>query len=85
MKEKTLMANLHSMESHELTRIIDEDYYRQMAACHVDQVSNIIGNMIDEILEVEAVCAKIERYDLAVICRDKRVSIADQIALKDLV
>jgi len=82
---KTLMAQLQGMECHMLVRIIDEDYYKQMAACTVGQVNNIISDLIDEILEIEAAAAKIERYDLAIICRDKRVTIADQIALNSLI
>ena len=84
---KLLIAQLHSMECYELVRIIDEDYYRQMIACKADTdaVSQVILDLIDEILDVEAVCAKIERYDLAIICRDKRVNIADQICLNSLV
>ena len=81
MKEQILMA----MECHELVTILETDYYRQMIAARPTDEQKVIFDLIDDILVTEKICAKIERYDLAIICRDRRVQLADHIALESLV
>lgn len=87
MNKATLISNLRVLETDELKRIIEEDYYRQMLNCSKENTNSVIMNLIDELLEVEQTAANptLERYDIAIICRDKRVELADQIALMDLV
>lgn len=82
-KEAILIDNLKSIECVELIKIMEDDYYREMIGCSKEEANERIMNMIDETLEVEQVASStdVERYDLAIICRDWRVSLADRIIL----
>lgn len=83
MNKATLISNLKVLEATELKRIIEEDYYRAMIACRKEDTNKLILDMIDELLEIEGIASSLtlERYDLAIICRDHRVTLADQIVL----
>ena len=85
-KDKILINNLKSLECDELIKIIEDDYYREMIGCSREQANEKIMNLIDETLEIEIVAASpdVERYDLAILCRDYRVSLADRIILGEL-
>jgi hypothetical protein len=82
-KDLVLINRLKSLECTELIKMMEDDYYREMIGCHSSEANEKIMNLIDETLEVEIVASSkdVERYDLAVICRDYRVSLADRIIL----
>ena len=81
--DKTLMHKLLHMECKDLITMIEEDYYRTMIACKVEEVNTKLLDLIDDALNIElhAVHIDVERYDIGVILRDYRVSLADRIIL----
>jgi len=83
MNKEKLESLLHEMETYDLARVIEDDYYRIMIGCPKEEANQRILDLIDDVLIVETFCASpdIERYDLAIICRDKRVKLADNIIL----
>jgi hypothetical protein len=84
-KKEDLIDVLEGIESPELIRIIDEDYYRSMIACKPADTTNVIDGLITELVNVQEGCAKAERYDLAIICRTKLTELAMQMKLEDLI
>jgi len=78
MKDKT--KALYDMTVAELRSFIEEDYYR---ACVEHRPKGAeFNSKLDEIItnvhKVELKCAKIERYDLASLCRDTNIELAEQ-------
>jgi len=86
-KDLVLINRLKSLECTELIKMMEDDYYREMIGCRREEANEKIMNLIDETLAVEVVAASpiVERYDLAILCRDYRVSLADRIILEDLI
>ena len=77
LKSKEQLAQeLQDMQLHELRTIIDTDYYRSMIACRKEDVNLTIGRLLDDLMLVKEGCVKAERYDLAILCRDKEVEMA---------
>lgn len=81
-----LLANLADMERHELNKIIEDDYYRQIIACDADgkAINKVIDSIISDIRVVEEAAARIERFDLAEICVTHCEQLVGQISLKSL-
>lgn len=83
--KEDLIDVLAGMETPELIRIIDEDYYRSMIACQPADHCTTIDKLVTELITVQDGCAKAERYDLAIICRTKLSQLAEQMKLEDLI
>lgn len=65
---------LEDMSVARLQAIIEEDYYRaciQGRLLHEGADEKKLKALIDEVGTTELNCAKLERYDLAALCRDK--------------
>jgi len=84
INQKASIEALQGMETHELCRIIDEDYYRSMIGCKPDEVSSIVDRLVTELVDVQMGCALAERYDLAIACKGRLTALAMQMKLKDL-
>ena len=83
--KEDLIDVLAGMESPELIRIIDEDYYRSMIACKPADHCTVLDGLVTELVNVQEGCAKAERYDLAIICRSKLTQLAERMKLEDLI
>ena len=75
---------LQGMETHQLIRIIDEDYYRTMIHCASEEMNDGIDRLITELVDVQEGCGLAERYDLAIVCRKKLSELAMQIDVKQM-
>ena len=75
---------LKGMEGHELINIIDTDYYRTMMHCQAEEMNGAIDRLITELVDVQEGCAIAERYDLAILCRQKLAELADNIDVKQM-
>jgi hypothetical protein len=84
-KDLVLINKLKSLECVDLINMMENDYYREMVGCRIEDANEKLMNLIDDTLEIEIVAAStdVERYDLAIICRDHRVSLADRIIWDD--
>jgi hypothetical protein len=83
---ETLLHDLRDMEKHELNRIIEDDYYRQVIACDADDksVNAVIDTIITDVMVIERASASIDRFDLADYCLKKCEELVQQISLKSL-
>jgi len=74
-----MTINLRTIAVNELHNIIEELYYRtciQDAHLHQRNSDKTVKVVIDEVTAIELKCAAIERYDLAILCRDTNQQLA---------
>ena len=78
MKEET--KTLYDMTVAELRSFIEEDYYRACVEHRPKgaEFNSKLSEIITSVHKVELKCAKIERYDLASLCRDTNIELAEQ-------
>jgi hypothetical protein len=84
INKKASIEALKGMESYELIKIIDEDYYRVMIACSPEEMNDGIDKIITELVTVQEGCGLAERYDLAIVCRTKLNELVEQMSVKDM-
>jgi hypothetical protein len=84
INHKASMEALKGMETYDLAKIIDEDYYRSMVACKANEVSSKVDALVTELVDVRHGCAVADRFDLVRVCTSKLSQLAMQMKLEDL-
>lgn len=84
-----LVQQTRELECVDLISMLDARYSYLMHLANTEHHmthERAIKDLIDEIIDIEqlTINLKVERYDLAIICRDYRITVADEIAIEPM-
>jgi hypothetical protein len=69
---------LRNIQSEDLHKIIEEDYFRYVIELSPDFPEEMIDQIIDEVIDMRSNTEIAERYDLAQVCNEKLEWLIDE-------